>query len=107
MNIEILYGLAIFGACALIGIVILIFLILWQWLSDIIHRVKRQHQYKHRFDKKPLAACYCVDCGCYSKEDNRCSLSGMDRHVPDNWFCKNAVPDSTYYIRELAGEERI
>ena len=92
MNTEILYGLAILGACALIGVAILIFLILYQWLSDIIRRVKRQYQYKHRFDKKPIANCYCFDCVRYTKEGNRCGLAGMDKRVPDNWFCKDAVP---------------
>lgn len=32
------------------------------WLKDKIIDIKRSYKIKHRFEKKPLAKCHCIDC---------------------------------------------
>lgn len=50
----------------------------------------KTYKIKHRFNKKPLAKCYCVDCKYYSKEDHYCSYNEI--FVIDNFYCRDANP---------------
>ena len=71
--------------CSIIGIVNLIF-------STISVRVYA-YKVKHRFDKSPLAKCYCRDCEYWAKPDNdtaHCSI--INRYTGDNCFCYYATP---------------
>lgn len=67
-------------------------LILLGMSKEAVRRIKRKYCYKHHFKNKPLAKCYCIDCIYYFKNYGRCSLSGMCRLVPEDWFCKEARP---------------
>ena len=92
MSDNTIHYLAILGfifASLLIGCLILILL---GMLKEAARKIKRKYCYKHRFKKKPLAKCYCIDCIHYFKNDGSCSLSGMCRLVPSDWFCKDARP---------------
>lgn len=50
---------------------------------------RRRYKLQHRFDKPPLAKCYCVDCSHRSGE-GRCDLA--DCYVDHEFFCKHASP---------------
>ena len=32
------------------------------FLKDLIDEIKRSYKIKHRFEKKPIAECHCIDC---------------------------------------------
>lgn len=76
--------LAGFGAVALIGGVIIILYMFYDWLKGRILDLRRIWQYKHRFNKKPIAKCYCIDCRYY---DEQKICINLDRRVLDNEFC--------------------
>ena len=82
--------LAGFGAVALIGGVIIILSMFYDWLRGRIRNLRRIWQYKHRFNKKPIAKCYCIDCRYY---DEQKICRNLDRHVLDNEFCCWSEPD--------------
>lgn len=68
---------------------------LYYAIKDLIDYLKRQYQYKHRFDKPPTAACYCKDCKRHGTEQhknaNRCyKFEGW--YTADEWFCWDAEP---------------
>lgn len=66
--------------------------ILFIMVSDKIEELKYKYKYKHRFDKKPIAKCYCKDCvHQYEKCKNKYCREN-DRYVADNWFCWHATP---------------
>lgn len=54
---------------------------------------------KHRFDKPPVAACYCRDCDKWDLETGECKfLNG--RRVKDDWFCKCATRNTNPFEEE-------
>lgn len=83
--------LAGFGAVALIGGVIIILYMFYDWLKGRILNLRRIWQYKHRFNKKPIAKCYCIDCLDYDEKNKFCRYLG--RNVLDNTFCCWGEPD--------------
>ena len=84
--------LALIGLITCMGIFAMCMCMLWEGVSELIHKVKRNYKIKHRFDKPPTAACYCVDCVWYDG-DNRCRMSGKQSYVRDNDFCSDARPE--------------
>ena len=83
--------LAFFGALTLIGCVILALYMFADWLKDRIWDLRRIWQYKHRFNKKPIAKCYCIDCRDYDEQKELCRDLGI--HVRDDKFCCWGKPD--------------
>jgi len=86
-----------------IGIVsvagISVILVVWfkEWLKEKIADRKWKYEYEHRFDKPPLALCYCHDCYYYNPETSRClyyrsTESPTSRYVKDTMFCAEALP---------------
>ena len=59
-------------------------------IKESILNTKHKHAYKHRFDKPPLAKCYCIDCKHY-RENGDCNAHNGWK-VADNWFCWCAFP---------------
>lgn len=64
-------------------------------------RMKREYEIAHRFEKKPLVKCYCIDCrhcrGFVSEHDWEpkaisCDLWGRNIVTYDNSFCYRAEP---------------
>ena len=83
--------LAMFGAVC--GIIFGFFIIygLFCSIKELIYKAKWKYKYKHRFDKPPIAACYCKDCRRHNNENRRCyKFEGW--HTADNWFCWDAEP---------------
>lgn len=53
------------------------------------------YKYKHRFDKPPTAACYCIDCKFHGDDIDltRCTKREDVRlQTADEWFCQAAEP---------------
>lgn len=63
-------------------------------IKGFIRRKKYEHKRKCRFDKPPIAKCYCIDCIHAQKinEDRyRCTLV-KNNHLRDDWFCADGIP---------------
>lgn len=61
--------------------------------KELIDKLKRRYRYKHRFDKPPIAKCYCIDCKHHDKETRRCYRFVKEyRCTADEWFCWEAEP---------------
>lgn len=64
-----------------------------KWICDKIEDKKWKEKYEHRFDKPPIAKCYCYDCRFYNKDSCRCNGYGYaDIYTPDNGFCYKSEP---------------
>ena len=71
--------------------------ILYSMIRDAIEAIryriaqkKWEDAYTHRFDKPPVAKCYCNDCMHFLRFAKGCALD--NRHVHDNDFCSMAKP---------------
>lgn len=80
-----------FGVLAFTVIIALCIYALFAWIVDQIRGLYYIYRYKHRFDKKPCAKCWCVDCK-FHGVSGRCGLPGMSRYTPDDGFCYEAEP---------------
>ena len=91
MKIDIL--LQICGIVFVLVVLMLVITMLKDFVVDTIRNLKWKYKYKHRFDKPPLAKCYCKDCRYYISKGN---CGGCATHVgwkvADNWFCWSAEP---------------
>ena len=65
-------------------------------VKEGICKLKWQYRYKHRFDKPPIAKCYCIDCKHHNKKTRQCYQFGQTtkeyRCTADDWFCWEAEP---------------
>ncbi|MDT3387933.1 MAG: hypothetical protein LIR46_09275 [Bacteroidota bacterium] len=65
------------------------------FISDAIREAAWVHKYRHRFDKPPTAACYCIDCTFHGDaiDPIRCTNhEDIILHTADEWFCHAAEP---------------
>ena len=55
---------------------------------------RREYKRKHRFDKPPVAKCYCKDCLYYRKDYNSCDygFTHVQTTVRETDFCSKALP---------------
>lgn len=53
--------------------------------------LKDWYTVRHRFDKKPIAKCYCKDCKYWTSQSGHCNYF-QTHYTADNWFCWNAEP---------------
>ncbi len=81
----------IFCVVTLMIIIALIF----SSIHDAIRHSKWKHQYKRRFDKPPLAKCYCKDCEHHNWNSDVCHAH-EGWHTADDWFCWAATPRPFY-----------
>lgn len=76
--------LGFFAICCIVG-----------FIRDGIVKFRWRYKYKHRFDKKPIAKCYCIDCE-YHGKNGRCShlsaIDGPSYYTANDWFCWQADP---------------
>lgn len=75
------------------GVVIL--LLIADFISNEIHEAIWVYKYRHRFDKPPTAACYCVDCKFHGDaiDSTRCTnRKDVVLRTADEWFCQAAEP---------------
>ena len=94
MSEGVIRGFAIFGAGVCLGLICVFITIVIEYAKKRYEKYKRAYKYRHRFDKKPIVACYCVDCVNYGQGPYKesCGLSGVERAVGDSEFCCHAEP---------------
>ena len=71
----------------------------WVLINEFILWVRHLiwvYQCKHRFNKPPLAKCYCKDCEEWHPHSPQATegicWAHASWHTADNWFCWNAKP---------------
>lgn len=89
--------LALIGACTILTILAIAIMIATESIDKLIKNKKRDYRIKHRFDKPPIAKCYCVDCYYYEPYKAEGSTMGKcffnsNRGFNDNHFCAMAEP---------------
>jgi hypothetical protein len=84
MSFFTLFGI-VASVAALITIIVFIIMKVYYFIVKKIEKLKYDYKTKHRFDKPPLAKCYCKDCKYH--EDNGECYSFTKRYTADNWFC--------------------
>lgn len=83
--------LMIVGVLAIITILVVIIMLIVDSIKEYIPYLHIKHIRKHRFDKPPVAKCYCKDCKYWIEEHGDCiTFSGWK--TADNWFCWKAEP---------------
>ena len=80
------------GYITIIVIIIGVLMLLVELVKFGIENLKRIYKYKHRFDKKPTAKCYCIDCKYHDNFVGSCFGFDKNQHTADNWFCWKASP---------------
>ena len=93
--------LMLLGTILVVIIFSFIFVITVEKIKDNIDKFRRRQIQKHRFNKPPLAKCYCRDCKYYNEEGGCSTHTGW--RVADNWFCWDATPignNNLFYKRE-------
>ena len=92
--IEFLKGIVfLVGTLCIVFIVAFLFVVAQEGICNWIAKKKWEYKYKHRFDKKPVAKCYCKDCASYYDEE--CKYWAKRLGVLDNDFCSRAIPKKT------------
>lgn len=90
MNIAI----SILAGVGALTVSIILFSMIRDAIEAIQYRIakkKWEDAYTHRFDKPPVAKCYCNDCRHYNAQTRECV--GWDkRFMKDNDFCSAADP---------------
>lgn len=87
MSFFTLFGI-ISSIIVLITIIMFIIMNAYYFIVEKIEELKYDYKTKHRFDKPPLAKCYCKDCK-YHGYNGKC-YSFTERYTADNWFCNEA-----------------
>lgn len=93
------WGRAIFtiGLFCICGVIAFSWIGISNWLKEKIEHLRYVYKYKHRFDKPPLAKCYCRDCENWhphapAATEGKCWGHAYMAHTADNWFCWDAEP---------------
>ncbi len=82
---EVLIFIGGFTVTISVGFVIIVLI---DCVKELSQKLTLKHKQKHRFDKKPTAKCYCIDCTCYDTETGKCYR--LNRNTADCWFCCDA-----------------
>lgn len=80
--------LAFIGIITIIGLAIFSLILIWEGVGELINKAVWKYKYTHRFDKKPIAKCYCKDCVWY-RGNGYCQYS---EGCGDACFCWRAEP---------------
>lgn len=102
MSEELTNFFVLIGILFSLGVLGLILIGIFDFIKQKIDELKNYHRIKHRFDKPPLADCYCIDCKFYNRENERCYR--LKRSTADNWFCWNAEPIDAETAKQLESE---
>lgn len=78
----------LFGIISSIMVLVFIIMFIYYFIAEKIEELKYDYKAKHRFDKPPLANCYCKDCK-YHGYNGKC-YNFTERYTADNWFCSEA-----------------
>ena len=98
---------AIFGVISLGATLVILLAIILDGVKDFYERCVYTHKRKHRFDRPPLAKCYCVDCvyGVKKYEDTVICTQKIINHSADSFFCKDAYPRRNDPDKEIIKEK--
>lgn len=102
MNKEFTNFFVFIGILFSLGVLGLILFGIFDFIKQKIDELKNYYRIKHRFDKPPLADCYCIDCKFYNRENERCYM--LNRDTANNWFCWNAKPIDVETAKQLESE---
>lgn len=80
------------GIVTLTFIIISVFFLVIIIICGCVNNFVYRYEYKHRFDKPPLAACYCVDCKHYGSKVRPKLCTKHEYYPKENGFCNEAVP---------------
>lgn len=83
--------LVLVGLVCSICIICFAFWLIFVWVRDTISKAIWTYKFKHRFEKKAIAECYCRDC-IYKTTYKTCIHLGNNIGVRDDFFCKSATP---------------
>ena len=87
------------GLVSIVGIIgAIIWFIVGLVKTIIIPNIAYTYRLKHRFDKPPIAKCYCKDCKLWNPYTGACNESHNNRLMAAEWFCCFAMPASTEEI---------
>jgi hypothetical protein len=104
MSEELTNFFVLFGILFSFVIVGFILIVMFDFIKQKNDELKNYHRIKHRFDKPPLADCYCIDCKSYNRENGRCYR--LNRSTADNWFCWNAEPIDVEAAKQLEKKDK-
>ena len=82
----------VLGCICIAGFGLVIALVCAYVMAKIYHNIKvwrRKYTLQHRFNKPPLAKCYCKDC-VYRPYGELCDK--FDCYVDQDFFCRHADP---------------
>lgn len=79
---------SLIGIIATMCVTGFLLLLITDYIKEIVYKIKRNYQYKHRFDKPPKAECYCIDC-LHHNSNKVCDYYG---YADNNSFCWRATP---------------
>ena len=80
------------GYLTIIVTMIGVLILLVELVKSGLENLKRIYKYKHRFDKKPTAKCYCIDCEYHNNKTGVCFYTKEKRYTSDTCFCQSAKP---------------
>ena len=95
MSNDLWFIFSIIGITSCVAIAGVLLYAVFNSLIEHVRELRWQYRYKHRFDKPPVAKCYCKDCKFHSTNGKlayRCNLPGVSRYTPDDGFCYEAEP---------------
>lgn len=81
---------SLIGAAVMIFGVISLIVYICERIAKFVKQKAYERKMKHRFDKPPIAKCYCKDCVYASGVNSRCDYN--NNHGCDDWFCADATP---------------
>ena len=86
--------LILVGAATLIGLLFGCIMLLTYGIKNYVEKLRYAYKRKHRFDKKPIAKCYCIDCEYYDYNNGKCFgfIGDEVRYTGDSCFCWKADP---------------
>ena len=94
-----------FGMMFFAVIVLLIFAEIYWWLKKTIEIARMRYKDRHKFDKPPIAKCYCVACECWIEQPNDKTLGYCNKRRKftfDNQFCDQAkLRSNETYERQM------
>ena len=82
-----------FATVGLLCVAILYFIV--NFILNGIHEAVWVYKYKHRFDKPPTAACYCIDCRFHGDGIDRTRCTRYEDIVfqtAEDCYCQAAEP---------------
>ena len=87
--------LALIGVVTVICIIGVVVMLIFMAIGDLADKIKHNYSIKHRFDKGPVAKCFCKDCKNWGSETGVCyrfEQGGIRWYTADCWFCWDADP---------------